>query len=576
MIAGVTSGVAFSVNPVTGDPFEIVIEFAPGRCTTVTDGEGRTQTTVIKIPEFLDGKEPCEPFRSIAQVCLDYTEPVDVEWTQQLDGELYILQVRPASAVLYTPPAVSNFKPTFPEPFSPLGAAIEFEKTRRYRRVLRRLVNPRYRHVVYSSYSRLFHSIDSSRRTRGTGFLLHGIVIAVAHGIRYLFRRRSALRAVRRLSTSTLEPPRRRLLRMVNRYLDLYEDSIYVGYLYNLANGGLAHYASWLAKGEVPVSLSYAVGARPSVATTRASRLEALAREFTDTAEQHWLDAQTDSFKSKFNDFCATFGYVFVGTNPRDPRSSVDMTVARHLIETYRSGLCGARIQEGRSESPRSVTVRRSFSGLHRGAFAIVRRAHAVLAPVKEDRNHVFYTLVGAISALVRGGGPHLATDIGLQQADDSFFMTLSELQTRRVLPRHIVRRRWIYSRALHSRSVRPSVTTSGTAAASVFKGIPCSPGSATGPAVVVRERGDFARIQQGCVLITTTVRPFWTPALRVAAAIVSSEGGILSHGASIAREYGVPAVFGLGSEILRVADGTILTVHGTTGDVCVGSDTDQ
>jgi pyruvate,water dikinase len=99
-------------------------------------------------------------------------------------------------------------------------------------------------------------------------------------------------------------------------------------------------------------------------------------------------------------------------------------------------------------------------------------------------------------------------------------------------------------------------------------QGSGAAPGCAEGPARVVRGSPDFARIQPGDVLIATTTTPAWTPLFPSLAALVTETGGILSHGAIVAREYGIPAVVGAAGATGVLPDGARVRVDGSSGSV--------
>ena len=101
-----------------------------------------------------------------------------------------------------------------------------------------------------------------------------------------------------------------------------------------------------------------------------------------------------------------------------------------------------------------------------------------------------------------------------------------------------------------------------------VLKGNPGSPGTARGPAKVVRSLSDAAKLQRGDVLVAETTAPSWTPLFATAAAIVTDAGGVLSHCAVVAREYGIPAVVGMGRATMTIRDGQIVEVDGDAGFV--------
>ncbi|MCL4863623.1 MAG: hypothetical protein KJZ93_29730 [Caldilineaceae bacterium] len=94
------------------------------------------------------------------------------------------------------------------------------------------------------------------------------------------------------------------------------------------------------------------------------------------------------------------------------------------------------------------------------------------------------------------------------------------------------------------------------------------SPGTARGPARVIRSLAESARLQPGDVLVVTTTAPPWTPLFASAAAVVTDTGGILSHCAVVAREYGIPAVVGTGIATSVIEDGQLVEVEGHTGTV--------
>jgi phosphohistidine swiveling domain-containing protein len=105
-------------------------------------------------------------------------------------------------------------------------------------------------------------------------------------------------------------------------------------------------------------------------------------------------------------------------------------------------------------------------------------------------------------------------------------------------------------------------------AEAGVVRGASGSAGTATGVARVVRSLADAARLKPGEILVAETTAPPWTPLFGVAAAVVTDTGGILSHSAVVAREYGIPAVVGAGSATTAIADGDTVEVDGDAGTV--------
>ena len=103
---------------------------------------------------------------------------------------------------------------------------------------------------------------------------------------------------------------------------------------------------------------------------------------------------------------------------------------------------------------------------------------------------------------------------------------------------------------------------------ATLFSGTSGSAGVAQGPARVLMNLSEAERVNKGDILIARTTMPPWTPLFAVANAIVVETGGILSHAAVTAREYGIPAVLGIANATRVIRDGQLIEVDGTNGTV--------
>jgi len=103
-----------------------------------------------------------------------------------------------------------------------------------------------------------------------------------------------------------------------------------------------------------------------------------------------------------------------------------------------------------------------------------------------------------------------------------------------------------------------------------VLRGLAASRGVYEGPARCVSGPGEFDRIVQGDVLVTESTSEAFNILLPLLGAIVTDSGGLLSHSAIVAREYGIPGVVGTREATERVADGARLRVDGDSGEVTV------
>jgi rifampicin phosphotransferase len=85
---------------------------------------------------------------------------------------------------------------------------------------------------------------------------------------------------------------------------------------------------------------------------------------------------------------------------------------------------------------------------------------------------------------------------------------------------------------------------------------------------VRLTERPDPRRVGAGEVLEMRFADPGWTPLFPASAAVVMEVGGMMCHAAVVARELGVPAVFGVADATRILTDGQVVTVDGTAGTV--------
>jgi pyruvate,water dikinase len=110
----------------------------------------------------------------------------------------------------------------------------------------------------------------------------------------------------------------------------------------------------------------------------------------------------------------------------------------------------------------------------------------------------------------------------------------------------------------------------SGSTDEDALTGFAGSPGVVEGVARVVLDVRDVGKIEEGEILVAPVTSPSWTPVFGKVAAAVSDIGGIMSHAAIVAREYGMPAVVGTGNATARIRSGDRLRVDGNAGVVTI------
>jgi pyruvate,water dikinase len=103
-----------------------------------------------------------------------------------------------------------------------------------------------------------------------------------------------------------------------------------------------------------------------------------------------------------------------------------------------------------------------------------------------------------------------------------------------------------------------------------MLRGLAASRGVYEGPARLISGPSEFDRIEKGDVLVTVSTTEAFNILLPLLGAIVTDSGGLLSHSAIVAREYGIPGVVGTREATERIADGGRVRVDGDAGQVTV------
>jgi phosphoenolpyruvate synthase/pyruvate phosphate dikinase len=167
-----------------------------------------------------------------------------------------------------------------------------------------------------------------------------------------------------------------------------------------------------------------------------------------------------------------------------------------------------------------------------------------------------------------------------LRDREDIFYLTFHELHdvvsTRRA-DQQLIRERKDAFRSYQALTPPRVLTSDGEVIAGAYRrdgvptgaliGLPVSAGTIEGRARVIRDIAQ-ADIEPGDILVTTYTDPSWTPLFLAVKGLVTEVGGLMTHGAVIAREYGLPAVVGVEHATNLIRDGQRIRVHGTDGYV--------
>ncbi|WP_129977873.1 phosphoenolpyruvate synthase [Rhodococcus sp. Q1] len=295
--------------------------------------------------------------------------------------------------------------------------------------------------------------------------------------------------------------------------------------------------------------------------------------------------------RAAFEDFLGKYGRRCVAeidiTRPRwaeRPTMLVPTIVSN--LDNFGPGAAKQRFDDGRrqaEEKRRELLERvRSLPDGERKAREIERLVHRVRA-FAGYREYPKYGMVGRYllykQALLREAENLVDAGV-IDEKEDIFFLRFDELEDVVRAPRPVGdlvadrKREFASFGRLSPPRVLLSTGETLTGAYSrdglpdgALPGIAVSTGVVEGRARVVADM-DRADLEPGDILVTAFTDPSWTPAFVTVSALVTEVGGVMTHGAVIAREYGLPAVVGVEDATRIICDGQRIRVHGTEGYV--------
>ncbi len=207
------------------------------------------------------------------------------------------------------------------------------------------------------------------------------------------------------------------------------------------------------------------------------------------------------------------------------------------------------------------------------------------LSGLRETPKYMIVLLLAGVRHLLLPIGEELMGIERLESAEDIFFLTLAEAHEAlagkdmraRVRERHISYERELgrrhIPRILLSDGTEPEAevqTIAGATTDRILKGTPASAGMVTATARVILDPVG-ARLEPGEILVAPSTDPCWTPLFLTASGLVMEMGGPMSHGAVVAREYGIPAVVGVPGAVNRITTGQQITIDGSQGTITLG-----
>jgi phosphohistidine swiveling domain-containing protein len=225
----------------------------------------------------------------------------------------------------------------------------------------------------------------------------------------------------------------------------------------------------------------------------------------------------------------------------------------------------------GRVRGPRRLILR-----------FLLGRARALMGSRELPKYMLIRNVFTPIRAMLRPVGVELAATGRVAVPEDVYFLTLAEARQAIAgadMRETVAEQRAEYGREIARRHVPRVLLSDGTDAEVALvepvegdlHGSPASPGVVTGKARVIRSPHG-AHLEPGEILVAPSTDPGWTPLFLTAGALVMEMGGMMSHGAVVAREYGIPAVVGVAGATERIVTGDSITVDGAAGVVSMAA----
>ena len=619
MVPADAAGVAFTANPVTGDD-EVLVSAVAGLGDRLVSGEATPDEWVVRGDEVstqrstggvLEDKQVAEIAATAREVEQLFGSPQDIEWAVA-GGELFILQARPITALPVAPDLTvldegfwAKDTAHFPTPLTPFGASV-------YLPAIAESIK------VFAELGMLIDGVDQL----SMGGEVYGKVIPMDFAD--LGRRAEVAQTVMDsgLAERSLEQWAEEWQPAFERELTALRDLD----LTALDDAGLLHHLdgleALLTRGEelhfrlaLPYGLSlyeldvacqellgWAPGRSLSLVTGTSVASSEPGRMLADLARR---TASDPTAADELPAFLERYGHRPTSYDPGDPTWFERPQIVRHLLAAQVGAGAGTQappdtVAEARAElAGRPEPDRARFEA----ALSFARRAY----PNREDN---IYWLDNYPCALLRycavEFGRRLAGRGLIARSDDAVYLEASELRRALmdgdagdlapVVARRKRERAWVIAhpgpafygpppgappdlaplppalqhigRAFQNMIGSMGADAGRTASDDELLGVAASPGRYTGPVRVVRDETEFAKLQPGDVLVCPATSPSWSLLFLQAGAVVTDGGGVLSHTAVIAREYGVPAVLATGTSTRMLHDGDLVTVDGTAGTV--------
>jgi len=340
--------------------------------------------------------------------------------------------------------------------------------------------------------------------------------------------------------------------------------------------------------------MAYQLMALGSLAASEPRARAFFAGELSEAAVRgHRATLRGTRFLAGLDAFLEEFGHRGpYESDVMSPRFSEDLTPVLRLVRLYAQA--GIQQDPTQHAAERSAVrqaardeVRRALRqgqgrlafGVRWTVFVIACRALQGLLALRDECRHVTTYLVAHLRCVSLEIGRRAARENRLAAAEDVFFLTWQELPDVLDMPprdwREIVRARRA-ARRRHAQLPAPDLLRGHEAVEASeeaeepngdLRGFGVSPGVVRGTVKVLRP-GQEIRDLTGNIVVFPTIEPTLTPIFPLVGGVVAEMGGLLSHAAILAREYGLPAIVNVRDATRRLHDGDRIELDGATGRI--------
>ncbi len=321
-----------------------------------------------------------------------------------------------------------------------------------------------------------------------------------------------------------------------------------------------------------------------------------LDRELHKLAEM----SSSEDYEISLTAFLTRYGHRSLSLDIYRPNFSTDPSQVRELIEGLREGKAELILMD-RASKPQEAyhhvkkALKKEFDTdkaksllgrIKMALFDQILRLARRYMPLREDQRFYWQKSLAAMRELFLMIADKLVADGLLEDRGDIFFCSKDEIEhwvkSRIGFPSSQAQtRRREFQKLQEEHKLAPFLSYPaflvGNSPLEVSQeiiqclvGRAVSPGTKIGPVRVVNHPGQFRKIQTGDIMVTKSTDPGWTPIFAKLGGLIMETGGQLSHGAVVAREYGLPAVVGIIGVTQRFQDGQVVLLNGTTGTVSV------